>query len=340
MTEVNKIDRSGAPPAGTVSEHLVEARRLSKRFGDQDAVKDVSFYVPQGAIFGFIGPSGCGKTTTVRLLTGTYLPSDGEAWVFQRHPADFTRSDRERIGYMPQHFVLYPDLSVWENLNFAASIYGVSWVRGKRLNELLKFVELSEHKNKLVKNISGGMMRRLSLAATLVHRPSLLFLDEPTAGIDPVLRRKFWDFFDELRKSGVTLFVTTQYVSEAAYCDLVGVMDRGRLLLVDTPEGLRRRALGGEVVDMRLNEPVGYERMDRLRALPFVQGPVTLTDDYVARLVVDEASTAMPALMDWSKDQRVVIESIQEYLPPFDDVFVHLIQGDRHSGNHDHAQSD
>jgi ABC-2 type transport system ATP-binding protein len=168
----------------------------------------------------------------------------------------------------------------------------------------------------------------------------LLFLDEPTAGIDPVLRRKFWDFFDELRKSGVTLFVTTQYVSEAAYCDLVGVMDRGRLLLVDTPEGLRRRALGGEVVDMRLNEPVGYERMDRLRALPFVQGPVTLTDDYVARLVVDEASTAMPALMDWSKDQRVVIESIQEYLPPFDDVFVHLIQGDRHSGNHDHAQSD
>jgi ABC-2 type transport system ATP-binding protein len=156
MTEVNKIDRSGAPPAGTVSEHLVEARRLSKRFGDQDAVKDVSFYVPQGAIFGFIGPSGCGKTTTVRLLTGTYLPSDGEAWVFQRHPADFTRSDRERIGYMPQHFVLYPDLSVWENLNFAASIYGVSWVRGKRLNELLKFVELSEHKNKLVKNISGG----------------------------------------------------------------------------------------------------------------------------------------------------------------------------------------
>jgi len=339
MPNLSAPERSGAPPAeaGGAPEHLVEARGLTKIFGEQEAVKDVNFYVPQGAIFGFIGPSGCGKTTTVRLLTGMYLPSEGDAWVFHRKPADFTRYDRERIGYMPQLFVLYPDLTVWENLSFAASIYGVSWARSKRLNELLKFVELSEHKNKLVKNISGGMMRRLSLAATLVHRPSLLFLDEPTAGIDPVLRRKFWDFFDELRKSGVTLFVTTQYVNEAAYCDLVGVMDRGRLLMVDTPEGLRRRALGGEVVDMRLTEPLGYQRLDLLRALPFVQGPVSLTDDRNARLVVDEASTAMPALMDWSVQQRVTIESIQEYLPPFDDVFVHLIQGDRHSGSTNHA---
>ena len=185
-----------------VENSVISAKHLTKKFGDETAVQDVSFDVPRASIFGFIGPSGSGKTTTVRLLTGVYTPTDGQVIVLDRNPARFSQSERARIGYMPQLFVLYPNLTVWENLNFAASLYGMSLFRGKRLKEALNFVELYEHRSKLARNISGGMLRRLSLATTLVHDPQLLFLDEPTAGIDPVLRRKFWDHFRELKDQG------------------------------------------------------------------------------------------------------------------------------------------
>ena len=178
---------------------VISVQHLTKKFGDEVAVQDVSFDVPRASIFGFIGPSGSGKTTTVRLLTGVYAPTAGEVTVLDCSPAKFSQADRARLGYMPQLFVLYPNLTVWENLNFAASLYGMSLFRGKRLTEALAFVELEEHRSKLARNISGGMLRRLSLAATLVHDPELLFLDEPTAGIDPVLRHKFWDHFRELK---------------------------------------------------------------------------------------------------------------------------------------------
>ena len=178
-----------------------------------------------------------------------------------------------------------------------------------------------------MKNISGGMQRRLRLASTLVHSPELLFLGEPTAGIDPVLPRKFWDYFNDLRSSGSTLFVTTQYVSEAAYCDMVGVMNEGRLLLVATPEGLRKRADGGEIIDLTTRERIDYQLAHGLRNLPFVQAPIDRVGDTEARILVDEASTAMPAIVEWCRNNNLTIESIQEYLPPFDDVFVKLIQG-------------
>jgi len=305
---------------------IVQAEMLTKKFGDQVAVQDVTFSVPRGTIFGFIGPSGSGKTTTIRLLTGIYEPTSGRATVLGGHPQEFTQSTREQIGYMPQLFVLYADLTVWENLNFAASIYGLGWRRGKRLKELLDFVELTPYRNKLGSQLSGGMQRRLSLAATLVHDPELIFLDEPTAGIDPVLRRKFWDHFNQLQDEGRTLFVTTQYVAEAAYCDYVGVMAGGRLLLVDTPEGLRRRAFGGEVVDLTATERIDYRYLRELRAQPFVHGEVVRTTDTGVRLIVDEASTAMPQLLDWCKQRDLSIESIEEFLPPFDDVFVELVK--------------
>lgn len=302
------------------------AKNLTKQFGDEFAVRNVSFEIPRGKIFGFIGPSGSGKTTTIRLLTGIYEPTAGDIRVLGHHPTTFTQSTREKMGYMPQLFVLYPELTVWENLNFAASVYGLGLRRGKHLQQLLDFVELNEHRHKLARNISGGMQRRLTLAATLVHDPELIFLDEPTGGIDPVLRRKFWDHFKELQNEGRTLFVTTQYVGEAAYCDLVGVMAEGRLLMVDTPEGLRRRAFGGEVVDLFTTERLDYNNLRRLRDLPFVEGSVIRTEERGVRLVVDEASTAMPALLEWFKERSIAVESIEEYLPPFDDVFVELVK--------------
>jgi ABC-2 type transport system ATP-binding protein len=306
---------------------IIRTQKLSKKFGEQYAVKDLSFQLPRGAIFGFIGPSGSGKTTTVRLLTGIYKPSEGEARVLDHDPTLFRRRDRERIGYLPQLFVLYPDLSVQENMSFAASIYGVGFrTRRRRIRQLLEFVELWDDRSKLVKHTSGGMQRRLSLAATLIHSPELLFLDEPTAGIDPVLRRKFWDYFQELQDQGVTMFVTTQYVGEAAYCDYVGVMAEGSLLMVDTPEGLRRSAYGGEVINLQTKERVDFRHIQLLRQLPFVIGDLVRINENYLRITVDEASTAMPALIEWAQQEGVTIESIDEFLPPFDDVFVKLIQ--------------
>ena len=219
------------------SGNVIQTHELTKKFGEETAVDSLTMYVPRGSIFVFIGPSECGKTTTVRLLTGVHKPTSGNVTVLGKDPYAFTKSDREKIGYLIQNFVLYPELTVWENLNFAASFYGVSLLgRAKQFNRLLEFVELKDDKGKLASALSGGMKRRLSLASTLVHNPELLFLDEPTAGIDPLLRRKFWDYFKKLQSEGHTLFVTTQYVGEAAYCDMVGVMYDGRLLMVETPK--------------------------------------------------------------------------------------------------------
>jgi ABC-2 type transport system ATP-binding protein len=310
----------------SVSGDVVVAEDLTKSFGDEVAVNSLNMRVPKGTIFGFIGPSGCGKTTTVRLLTGIHKPTSGEVSVLGKEPIRFTKSDQERIGYLIQTFVLYPELTVWENLNFAASFYGVSLFRARRLNKLLEFVELKPDRNKLAGALSGGMKRRLSLAATLVHNPELLFLDEPTAGIDPLLRRKFWDYFKELQQEGHTLFVTTQYVGEAAYCDLVGVMYEGRLLMVETPENLRKKAFGGEIVSIKTSDVIRYDTRKNIETLPFVRGKVTLIGDQEIEVIVDEASTAMPQLVDAFKGEKIAIETIEEILPPFDDVFVKLIE--------------
>jgi ABC-2 type transport system ATP-binding protein len=283
--------------------------------------------IPEGAIFGLIGPSGCGKTTTIRLLTGIYQPTSGEISVLGKAPADFSSSDREKIGYLLQQFVLYPDLSVWENLNFAASFYGVSIFRNKRLNKLLDFVELSEHKNKISRVLSGGMNRRLSLAATLVHDPKLIFLDEPTAGIDPILRVKFWDYFRELQKEGHTLVVTTQYVGEAEYCDLVGIMSAGRLLLVDSPEGLRRKAYGGQIVHIATTERIEYIHRVHIEKLPTVKGNVSIINDYEIEVVVDDADSAIPQLIESCRVDGLTVKAIDRKNPRFDDVFVRLIEG-------------
>ncbi len=313
-------------PSRVSDEIIIRAVGLTKEFSGETVVQDVTFEIPRGAIFGFIGPSGSGKTTTIRLLLGVYTPTAGEVAVMGVSPVKFRRGTRERIGYMPQLFVLYPTLTVWENLNFAASIYGMGLRRGQRLMRVLDLVELTEHRHKLARDISGGMQRRLSLAATFVNDPELIFLDEPTAGIDPVLRRKFWDHFNELQKEGRTLFITTQYVSEAAYCDLVGVMSEGRLLAVDTPQGLRKRALGGDVVDVNTTEYLDFAHLQRLQSLPFVRGRILRMADHGLRLTVVEAKTAIPDLVEWFKQQNIPVESVQEYLPPFDDVFIELVK--------------
>jgi ABC-2 type transport system ATP-binding protein len=303
----------------------VWASGLRKEFGDLVAVQDVDFEIQPGTIFGFIGPSGSGKTTTIRLLIGVLRATSGEVRVLDEVPMEFTQATQARIGYMPQDFALYPDLTICENLNFAASIYGLGLKRGDRMMEVLDFVELTEHRKKRVRDISGGMKRRLSLAATLIHNPDLFFLDEPTGGIDPVLRQKFWERFQALRDAEKTLFVTTQYVSEAAYCDQVALLVEGSILTVDTPEGLRKQAFGGDVVVLETQRPLSDGLIRDIEKLDFVVRTSRLSP-HKTRVAVDEASAALPALIRWGEEQGIDIVSTEEQIPPFDDVFVNLIE--------------
>jgi ABC-2 type transport system ATP-binding protein len=317
------VSTQTTPPESRVA---ISVAGLNKVFGKEKAVSDISFTVPEGQILGMIGPSGCGKTTTLRLTIGIYTPTNGDVSLMGTSPQKFKAIDKRQIGYMPQLFVLYPQLTVWENLSFAASMYGLPlFSRKKRMNEVLDFVDLGPHKSKLARNISGGMQRRLSLAATLVHDPQFIFLDEPTAGIDPILRRRFWDHFVALRNKGRTLFVTTQYVGEAAYCDLVAVMAKGRLLLTATPDQLRKRAIGGEIVNFGTEENMSTEQIQAIQAMPFVQAQIKINDPKSLKIIVDEASTAMPQLMRWAEHHGLTIALIEENVVPFDDVFVELM---------------
>ena len=307
----------------------VELSGVTLRFGEEAGVEDLSLQVPAGTIFGLIGPSGCGKTTTVRICTGVYKPQQGTVRVLGQLPGRNNRRLREQIGYVPQLFTLYPNLTVWENLNFVASLYGLSY-RGRRrlISELLSFVELTPATRRLGRDLSGGMQRRLSLACALVHNPALIFADEPTAGLDPVLRNKFWEHFRTLRDQGRSLFVTTQYVGEVSNCDLVGVMRDGRLVMVDTPAGLRRTALGGEIIRLVV-EPSGVreaaQAMQRHPAVNDVRRgrgePGTLF------VTVERAGEALPIVMNLLNElPEVTVRTVEEYQPPFDDILVTLLQ--------------
>jgi len=309
----------------TPTDSAVWARGLSKEFEPGVGVFDLDLDIPKGSIFGFIGPSGSGKTSTIRLLTGIIAADSGDLLVLGKSPLEFDRIARSYLGYMPQLSVLYPELTLRQNLNFAASLFSVRWRgRRRRVREMLDFVDLLSARHRLLRNASGGMQRRLALAATLIHEPELLFLDEPTAGIDPVLRRKFWDRFIDLKEQGRTIFVTTQYVGEAAYCDKVGVLSRGRLIAIDTPEGLRRQAMGGEVLDVRFESALTSEQISRLveaaRATRWeARGP----GEY--RLVVEDAGDVAADLSQWATANSLVVESVEPFQPPFDDVFVELV---------------
>jgi ABC-type multidrug transport system, ATPase component len=310
----------------------IESQNVDLIFGPGAGVFDLSYSLPEGSILGMIGPSGCGKTTTVRLALGLYAPQKGQLRVLGKQPTSFTPEDREQIGYIPQQFVLYPNLTVAENASFVASLYGLSGrTQRKRLNELLAFVELYEARNRLGSQLSGGMQRRLMLAGALMHDPALLFADEPTAGIDPVLRGRFWDYFRQLRDEGRTLFITTQVVSEAVYCDRVAVMRRGRLLAVDTPENLKRKAMGGEIIQMVLEDPNRVrEAVSILSRYEPVKAVRTLSDQpgYL-QVTVDDAGEWMPEVLNVLEDPdgpAITVSSAGELPVSYDDVFIRIMQ--------------
>ena len=218
----------------------IRADALSKRFGKLTAVDRLTLSVAEGEIFGLVGPDGAGKTTTMRLLTGILAPSEGEAWVDGCHVVREAEAVKERIGYMSQRFGLYPDLTVQENIDFYADLYEVPpGVRAGKMERLLAFSNLTPFRRRRAGNLSGGMKQKLGLACALVHTPRVLFLDEPTNGVDPVSRRDFWRILYQLLRERVTIFVSTAYLDEAERCSRIGLMHQGRLLALDTVDGVK-----------------------------------------------------------------------------------------------------
>ncbi len=307
-------------------QHAVTMEGLTKRFGDDIAVDGITLAVAPGTIVGIIGPSGAGKTTLVRLMTGALTPTEGEVRVMGEDPLHFLRETRERIGYMPQSFALYPDLTTRENVDFVASLFGLLWWRRRRrTREVLQWVDLWDVRGRRAGRLSGGMQRRLELASALVHDPTIAFLDEPTAGIDPLLRATIWRELDRLRDQGRTLLVTTQYVNEAEQCDAVLLISEGRVIATGTPDELRRNAIGGDEVVIDTREPIDASV---LRDVPDVRrleqrGPTQV------RVTVADSSATLPDLVEAITAKGGDVVSAAEVRPSFDEVFALLVERNR-----------
>jgi ABC-2 type transport system ATP-binding protein len=311
-----------AAPASEAHDLPIVMRDVSRRFDDREVLSGINLTVPRGAILGIIGPSGAGKTTTIRMLTGSIAPTTGEISVLGKAPKRFSRKDRSRLGYMPQAFTLYEDLTAGENVDFVASLFGLLWrKRRRRVREVLKLVDLWDARGRRASRLSGGMQRRLELACALVHEPELIILDEPTAGLDPLLRGSIWEELHRLRGAGRTLIVTTQHVSEAEECDAVAMIVGGRIIALAEPDELRRMATNGDVLDIETNAV--YDGTD-LVGMEGV-GEVTQDGPRHFRVVVDDAGTALPLVVEKIRSAGVETESAREHRLSFDEVFAALV---------------
>lgn len=315
------VERSASPP-------LVAVEGVSRSFGNVTVIDDVTFEVHPGEVFALIGPSAAGKSTLVEIMIGLLTASRGTVRVLDKAPAEFGPVEREAIGYVPQSFSLYANLTVIRNVRFVAGLYGLGWrQRGQLVRDVLETVGLWDVRNRAAANISGGMKRRLSLACGLVHRPRLLFVDEPTAGLDPELRVRIWDHLRTLADGGTTIVVTTQHLDEAERCDRVGVLNDGMLVALGTPAELRQRAIGGHAIDL---ETRGFDSAagDALRALPEVRD-VEPNGWSGLRVVVDNAGTATPAVLQLLNERDIIVDTVHAYEPTFDEVFLTLVRRHR-----------
>jgi ABC-2 type transport system ATP-binding protein len=307
---------------------------VGKRFNGHDAVSGLDLEIPAGSVVGVIGPSGAGKTTTIRMITGSLAPTSGTAEVLGQAPGKLNRATRERMGYLPQKFSLYPDLTVLENVDFAASLYGLVFARRfRRRRQVLELVDLWSVRGRRASALSGGMQRRLELAAALVHEPDLLVLDEPTAGIDPLLRRVIWDEVHRLRDRGVTSVVTTQYVTEAEECNLVALISEGRRVAFGTPDELRRSAFGGDVLEVTTTHLFDAAS---LAEAPGIRN-VRQTGPRDVRLVVDDAGAATADVVQAITGAGGEVEAVRESRPTFEEVFATLVERHRAAAPADDA---
>lgn len=296
---------------------MISLDHLTKSFGETIAVNDVSFDVRAGEIFGLIGPDGAGKTTTLRVISTAMTPTSGRVTVDGRDVVRESEAIKQRMGYMPQRFALYPDLTVAENLNFFADIFGSPPnERAARIEKLLGFARLTHLQSRFAKNLSGGMQKKLALATTLMHNPRVLLLDEPTTGVDPVSRREFWDLLTNVHLDGVTIVVSTPYLDEAERCTRVALMHRGKLIANDAPNHLRSN-LGASVLE-------GHSAQARaaghaLGSKPGILNANTYGD--VIRLIVDDPVRLASIQNEW-QTRGIVVHNLQPVHARLEDVFV------------------
>jgi ABC-2 type transport system ATP-binding protein len=293
---------------------------LSKKFDGTTAVKNVSLNIGEGEIFGLIGPDGAGKTTTLRVISTAMLPTSGSVTV---NNLDVTRQAEEvkkLIGYMPQRFALYRDLTVLENLNFFADMYGAPQAeRRTRVERLLGFARLTEFKTRRAQNLSGGMQKKLALAATLMHRPNVLLLDEPTTGVDPISRREFWDLITQVHLEGVTIVVSTPYLDEAERCTRVGLMHHGEMIASDTPTALRANipavVLEGQTAQAMEARSLGAAQAGVLNAAMHGE---------VVRLLVDRLDRQTALEGAWAS-RGINVQGLHVVPPRLEDAFVLML---------------
>jgi drug efflux transport system ATP-binding protein len=298
-------------------EPVVITEGLTRRFGDFVAVDHVSFQVSPGEVVGYLGPNGSGKTTTIRMLLGLLEPSDGRATVLGYDAFLQSEEVRLRAGYMSQKFALYDDLTVWENMQFYGGVYGIT--DKARISSTLDLLGLSDHQSTLTASLSAGWRQRLALGIALVHQPKLLFLDEPTSGVDPTARRAFWDLIYELASGGVTVFVTTHYMDEAEYCERVGIMRDGKLLAMDTPGNLKKNVLAGDVWQVAAS-PL-QTAMD---ILPKVDGVIQagLAGDQLRAITQQDMTSEQ--IHQALQERGIEVKSVERAEPTLEDVFLSL----------------
>jgi ABC-2 type transport system ATP-binding protein len=311
---------SATGPNGSAAVHI---ENLVKRFGDFTAVDNVSLDVARGEIFGFLGPNGAGKSTTIRILCGLMAPTSGRATVggfdVSRQPEEVKRN----IGYMSQKFSLYDDLSVKENIAFFAGVYGVSPEKfPERLAFVLKMADLEDKQDMLTRLLSGGWKQRLALGCAILHEPPILFLDEPTSGVDPIARRSFWELIYQLSAAGHTIFVTTHYMDEAEYCHRIALMYDGRTIALGSPAELKRSLGVGHLLNL--------ESSDLLESLTQVYGGDHILDVAVfgggLHVKVSDAEPAMAWIRKTLDQAGIQISVLEAITPSMEDVFVSLIE--------------
>jgi ABC-2 type transport system ATP-binding protein len=302
---------------------VVEVRDLVKRFGDFTAVDRVSLTVGRGEIFGFLGPNGAGKSTVIRILCGLLEPTSGSATVGGFDVATQSESIKRNIGYMSQKFSLYDDLRVEENLDFFAGIYGVAEPqRSVRKEYILKLANLENRRGSMTRLLAGGWKQRLALGCAILHEPPILFLDEPTSGVDPIARRGFWDLIYQLSEAGHTIFVSTHYMDEAEYCHRLALMYRGKIVALGAPEELKRSLTSHHLMDLESSDPL--ESMKALRGVPGILDSAVFGGGL--HVAVDDPAAAAPRIREALAARGISIRHLEPALPSMEDVFVAMIE--------------
>ncbi len=297
----------------------IKINDLKKSYGEIEAVKGISFSVQKGEMFGLVGPDGAGKTTTIRILCGLLVPDNGNVTLLNDDIIKNKRKVQKKIGYLSQKFSLYGDLTVDENIEFFADIHGVKNYDERR-NELLEFTRLTPFRERLADNLSGGMKQKLALACSLIHKPEIIFLDEPTTGVDPVSRRDFWKILSSLIKEGITIFMSTPYLDEAERCNRVALMNKGEIMSIDDPRKIKE-SINKEIIEIvspqaRKAYKLVQQNMDN---------EVQLFGDRI-HIVADSYEQEYQNVANLLKENNVTIESSRSIPPSLENVFIHLVK--------------